>query len=79
MAKDISLVKDIEDITHYVFDLEQTLKDRIAVIRHDVNKLMKEYLDRMFQMKLDHEIIQSYLTQNKDFQKWTAKQALKTR
>ena len=79
IAKDISVMKDIEDLTGYVYELEEYIKNNLTIIRIDLNKVIKAYLDCWQKTSEDHEMIRSYLKQNKDFQKWTATQVLKQR
>ncbi len=72
-------MKDIEDLTGYVYELEEYIKNNLTIIRIDLNKVMKAYLDCWQKTSEDHDMIRSYLKQNKDFQKWTATQVLKAR
>ena len=72
-------MKDIKDLTDYVFELEEWLKLRMQVLTGDVNRLRKAYLDNMIRMREDHDTIRLYLHQDKDFNKWASKQILKER
>jgi len=72
-------MKDIKDLTDYVFELEEWLKLRMQVLTGDVNRLRKAYLDNMIRMTEDHDTIRLYLQQDKNFQKWSSKQVLKER
>ena len=79
IAKDISIMKDIVDLTSYVFELEEWLKLRMGTLTSDVNRLSQAHRKIMTRMKEDHDTIRLYLQQNKDFRKWAAKQTLETR
>ena len=65
--------------SEYLHDRYHMLADRVGHMRMDLNKIMNEYLGLMMNMKEDQKIIKTFLSEFKDFQKWTAKQALTDR
>ena len=72
--------RDMSEIDNdHLHEKYHMLADRVAHMRMDINKIMNEYLGLMMNMKEDQKIIKTFLSEFKEFQKWTAKQALTDR
>ena len=77
MKKNYKLIAEFEDLKDYVFDTRESLRDSMALIRSDLNRIKDGYLNTILQLKEEMRVVKEYLKQTKDFQKWAVKQTLK--